>query len=132
MLASPAANVGEALEWLGEAAFELKLDGARIQVHKSGDDVRVFSRGLRDVSTAVPEAVEQIRALPARDLIFDGEVIALHDDGRPRPFQETMRRFGRRLDVETLRKELPLTPVLFDCLYLNGTPMTAEPQRARF
>jgi len=132
MLASPVADVGEALEWLGEAAFELKLDGARIQVHKSGDDVRVFSRGLRDVSTAVPEAVEQIRALPARDLIFDGEAIALHDDGRPRPFQETMRRFGRRLDVETLRRELPLTPVFFDCLYLNGTPMTAEPQRARF
>ena len=132
MLASPAADVAEALEWLGEAAFELKLDGARIQVHKAGDDVRVFSRGLRDVSTAVPEAVEQIRALPARDLILDGEAIALHEDGRPRPFQETMRRFGRRLDVETLRKELPLTPVFFDCLYLNGTPMTAEPQRVRF
>jgi DNA ligase-1 len=132
MLASPAADVAEALDWLGEAAFELKLDGARIQVHKAGQDVRVFSRGLRDVTAAVPEVVEQMRALSARELILDGEVLALQDNGRPRPFQETMRRFGRRLNVETLRGELPLTPFFFDCLYLDGRPMTAEPQRLRF
>jgi DNA ligase-1 len=132
MLASPAANVAEALEWLGEAAFELKLDGARIQAHKSGDEVRVFSRGLRDVTAAVPEVVEEVRRLAARELILDGEVIALREDGRPRPFQETMRRFGRRLDVETLRTELPLTPFFFDCLYVDGRPLTAEPQHVRF
>jgi DNA ligase-1 len=132
MLASPAANVGEALEWLGEAAFELKLDGARIQVHKAGEDVRVFSRGLRDVTAAVPEVVEQVQSLSARDLIFDGEVIALGKDGRPHPFQVTMRRFGRRLEVETLRKNLPLTPFFFDCLYLDGRPLTLEPQKVRF
>jgi DNA ligase-1 len=132
MLASPAENVSEALEWLGEAAFELKLDGARIQVHKSGDEVRVFSRGLRDVTPAVPEVVELIQPLGVREVIFDGEVIALREDGRPRPFQETMRRFGRRLDVERTRHALPLTPFLFDCLYLDGKPLTAESQRVRF
>jgi DNA ligase 1 len=132
MLASPAADVAEALEWLGDAAFELKLDGARIQVHKAGNDVRVFSRGLRDVTPAVPEIVEQMGNVSARELILDGEVIALRENGRPRPFQETMRRFGRRRDVEVLRKELPLTPLFFDCLYLDGRPMTLEPQSVRF
>jgi DNA ligase-1 len=132
MLASPAENATEALGWLGEAAFELKLDGARIQVHKAGEDVRVFSRGLNDVTSAVPEVVEQIRSLPARELILDGEVLALREDCRPLPFQETMRRFGRRLDVQKLRKELPLTPFFFDCLYVDGRVLTMEPQRTRF
>jgi DNA ligase-1 len=132
MLASPAENVEEALAALGEAAFELKLDGARIQVHKSGDEVRVFSRALREVTAAVPEVVEAVRPLPARDLILDGEVLALRPDGSPLPFQETMRRFGRRLDVDRLRAELPITPYFFDCLYADGRPLTAEPQRTRF
>jgi DNA ligase-1 len=132
MLASPAENVTEALAAFGEAAFELKLDGARIQVHKAGDVVKVFSRALRDVTTAVPEVVDAVRSLPARDLILDGEVIALRPDGIARPFQETMRRFGRRLDVELLRKELPLTPFFFDCLYVDGRPLISEPQRSRF
>lgn len=132
MLASPAASVAEALEMLGEASFELKLDGARIQVHKAGDEVRVFSRNLRDVTIAVPEVVEAVRPLSARELILDGEVLALGQNGTPLPFQETMRRFGRRLDVERLRAELPLTPFFFDCLYIDGRPLTAEPQRSRF
>ena len=132
MLASPAESVSEAIDAFGEAAFELKLDGARIQVHKSGGQVRVFSRALRDVTSAVPEVVEAVASLPARDLILDGEVLALQPDGTPLPFQETMRRFGRRLEVDRLRTALPLTPFFFDCLYADGRPLTAEPQRARF
>ncbi len=132
MLASPAESVSEAIEAFGEAAFELKLDGARIQVHKSGGQVRVFSRALRDVTSAVPEVVEAVASMPARDLILDGEVLALQPDGTPLPFQETMRRFGRRLEVDRLRTALPLTPFFFDCLYADGRPLTAEPQRARF
>ena len=132
MLASPAESVTEALEAFGEAAFELKLDGARIQVHKSGDEVRVFSRALRDVTAAVPEVVEAVRPLPAREIILDGEVLALQRDGTPLPFQETMRRFGRRLDVDRLRSDLPLSPFFFDCLYAESKPITGEPQRERF
>lgn len=132
MLASPAENVAEALAAFGEAAFEVKLDGARIQVHKAGNDVRVFSRALRDVTAAVPEVVDAVRPIEARELILDGEVIALRPDGVPHPFQETMRRFGRRLDVDRLRQELPLTPFFFDCLYLDGSPLISEPQRSRF
>ena len=132
MLASTAENVGEALAWLGEAAFELKLDGARIQVHKSSDEVRVFSRALREVTPAVPEVVESVRGMPAKELILDGEVLALRATGGPVTFQETMRRFGRRLEVERLRAELPLTPFFFDCLFIDGRPLIDEPQRTRF
>ena len=132
MLASPAESVTDALDAFGEAAFEVKLDGARIQVHKSGPDVRVFSRALRDVTAAVPEVVEGVRTLAAADLILDGEVLALQRNGTPLPFQETMRRFGRRLDVDRLRADLPLTPFFFDCLYAEGSALTAEPQRERF
>ena len=121
MLAQPADDVTDALVQLqDEVSIEWKLDGARIQVHKSGNEVRVFSRTLRDVTSAVPEVVEALRALDVNDLIVDGEVIALRPDGSPHPFQITMQRFGRKLDVERLRAEIPLTPFLFDCLYASG------------
>jgi len=132
MLAQPAADLDEALARLGEAALETKLDGARIQVHRAGDEVRVWSRALREVTPAVPEVVEAVRALPLRAAILDGEAIALSPDGRPRPFQETMRRFGRRLDVERLRAELPLATVLFDVLHLDGDDCLDRPQEERF
>ena len=95
MLAQAADDVLDALTQLGEAAFEYKLDGARIQVHKRGDEVRVFSRQLNDVTVAVPEVVAAARRLALREAILDGEAIALRPDGRPLPFQVTMRRFGR-------------------------------------
>jgi DNA ligase-1 len=132
MLAQSADDIPEALACIGEAALEYKMDGARVQVHKSGDDVVVYSRSLKDVTPAVPEVVELVRALPARDLILDGEVISLLPGGRPQPFQITMRRFGRKLDVERMRQELPMTPFWFDLLYLNGGPLLDEAQARRF
>jgi DNA ligase-1 len=132
MLAQSAEDVNEAIEELGEAALEFKLDGARVQVHRSGEDVVVYSRALNDVTAAVPELVEAARALPVKDIILDGEVIGLQADGRPHPFQVTMRRFGRKLDVERTRAELPLTPFWFDLLYLNGGHLLDESQANRF
>jgi DNA ligase-1 len=132
MLAQTAEDVTEALADLGEAALEFKMDGARVQVHKSGDEVMVYSRALNDVSAAVPEVVEAVRALAAEDLILDGEVLSLLPDGRPQPFQVTMRRFGRKLDVERMRGELPMSPFWFDLLYLNGDSLLDEPQARRF
>ena len=132
MLAQTAEDVAGALADLGEAALEFKMDGARVQVHQSGGDVVVYSRALNDVRAAVPEVVEAVRALPARDLILDGEVLSLLPDGRPQPFQTTMRRFGRKLDVERMRGELPITPFWFDLLYLNGGSLMDEPQARRF
>jgi DNA ligase-1 len=132
MLASPAEDVAAALERLGEAAFEYKLDGARLQVHRSGDEVRVFTRQLQDVTARVPEVVEWARALPARELVVEGEAIALRPDGRPQPFQVTMRRLGRTKDVAAARRALPLSAFLFDCLFLEGEgPLVAAPYRER-
>jgi len=132
MLAQPAQDVRDALTQLGTAALEWKLDGARVQVHKSGDEVRVYTRGLNDVTHAVPEIVETARALPAQALILDGETIALRSDGRPHPFQVTMRRFGRKLDVENMRREVPLSVFFFDCLRHEDQDLTDLPASERF
>jgi DNA ligase-1 len=132
MLAQTGDDVADAVDRLGEAAFEYKLDGARVQVHRQGDDVRIYSRTLRDVTPAAPEIVEAVRALPVRELILDGELVALRPDGRPQPFQITMRRFGRKLDVERLRSELPLTPAFFDLLRAEGSDRFHLPARERF
>ena len=131
MLAGSAEDPAVAIKELGEAALEYKLDGARIQIHKSGDQVAVYSRRLNEVTAAVPEVVELVRALPARELILDGEVIALRENGTPHPFQTTMSRFGKRLDVERARSEVPLTPFFFDLLHLDGGSLLDEPARQR-
>jgi DNA ligase-1 len=131
MLADSAGDVDAAMLDLGEASLEFKLDGARIQVHKAGDEVRVYSRTLRDVSAAVPEVVESARSLAAREIVLDGETIALRADGTPHPFQVTMRRFGRKLDVDALRRTLPVQSFFFDCLYFEGDPLIDEPLSRR-
>ncbi len=131
MLAETAPDVEGALGDLGEAALEWKLDGARVQVHRDGEEVRVFSRSLRDVTPAVPELVEAVRALPARRLALDGEVIALRPDGAPEPFQVTMGRFGRKLEVAGLRRALPLSVLFFDALHAEGEDLVARPLSER-
>jgi DNA ligase-1 len=131
MLAQPAEDVAAALAELGTALLEWKLDGARVQVHKAGDEVKVYTRSLNEVTAAVPEVVEVVRAAKADSLILDGEVIALRADGRPHAFQVTMRRFSRKLDVEALRRELPLSVFFFDCLFKDGASLVDQPTRER-
>ncbi|MFL5492190.1 MAG: ATP-dependent DNA ligase [Gemmatimonadales bacterium] len=131
MLAGSADAAEIAMDELGEALLEYKLDGARIQVHKAGEQVAVYSRRLNDVTAAVPELVEAVRALPARELILDGEIIALRPNGTPYPFQITMSRFGRKLDIERLHRELPLTPFFFDLLYADGGALIDQAARER-
>ena len=132
MLAQTAEDAADAIAELGRAAFEYKFDGARIQVHRASGDVRIFSRALNDVTAAAPEIVEAARALPGGDLIVEGETLCLAPDGRPQPFQVTARRFGRKLELERMRAELPLTPFWFDLLYADGHSMMDEPQHRRF
>jgi DNA ligase-1 len=132
MLASTAEDPEEALGRLGEAAFEYKLDGARLQVHRAGDEVRVYTRHLQEVTARVPEVVEWARALPVKEAVVEGEALALRPDGRPRPFQETMRRLGRSKGIETARAAMPLTPFFFDLLYLEGEgSLVSSPYAAR-
>jgi DNA ligase-1 len=131
MLAQASDSPLELIEELGEVALDYKLDGVRVQVHRSGADVRVFTRQLNDVTGAVPELVTAVRALPARELVLDGEAVVLTPAGVPRPFQVTMRRFGRKFDVERLQRELPLSPLFFDCLYLDRQALVDAPWRER-
>lgn len=132
MLARTAGSVDDALERLGRAAFEYKFDGARLQAHKDGDEVRVFTRRLNEKTDVLPEVVEAVRALDADEIVLDGEALSFRENGRPRPFQEVMRRFGRDGDVGELREELPLAPVFFDCLYLEGVSLIELSARERF
>jgi DNA ligase-1 len=133
MLAQSAADVAEALKELpGELAFEWKMDGARIQVHKMSDEVRIYTRSLNEVTGAVPEIVEAVRGFAARSLILDGEAIAFDSADRPHPFQITMRRFGRKLDIESLRAELPIRAYYFDCLHVDGQSLVDRSTRERF
>lgn len=131
MLAQTAETVEEALASLGEAVWEYKLDGARIQVHREGDDVSVFSRDGNEVTGAVPEVVELVKALPARSIVLDGEALVLRPNGAPQPFQTTMRRFGRKLDVKVASGEFPITPFFFDLLHLDGQDIVEKPWTER-
>jgi DNA ligase-1 len=132
MLAQPAEDIADAMARLGTAALDWKVDGARVQVHKAGDTIRVYTRNLNDVTASVPEIVEAMHAVSARELVLDGEAVALGANGAPLPFQVTMRRFGRKLDVVRMRAELPLAVYFFDCLQLDGTPLVDRPARERF
>jgi DNA ligase-1 len=126
MLAATAATASAALATTGEASVEYKLDGARIQVHRSGDDVRVFTRNLADITHRLPEVVEVVRRMPVRDVILDGETLSLDEEGAPRPFQETMSRFGAEAARETL-----LHPWFFDVLHVDGRDLLDEPLATR-
>jgi DNA ligase-1 len=132
MLAQTAGSVAEALDRIGgRAALEAKLDGARVQVHRSGDEVRVFTRSMDDVTARVPEVVEAALALPVSTLVADGEAIALRPDGRPHKFQVTGSRFGRSADVAAARRSTPLSLFLFDVLHVDGTDLLDEPLARR-
>jgi DNA ligase-1 len=132
MLAQTAADVEEALDVLkGEVAFEWKMDGARIQVHKVDAEVRIYTRNLNEVTEAIPEIVDKVRALPVRTLVLDGEAIAFDAAERPHPFQVTMRRFGRKLNVEESRAKLPIRAFYFDCLHFENQSIEDQPTTVR-
>lgn len=131
MLAHPAADAEAAMVAGGQVLVEWKLDGARVQVHKDGEQVKVFTRSLKEVTAAVPEVVSAARAAPARSLVLDGEAIALRPDGKPHPFQDTMRRFGRKQDDAATREGLPLSVFFFDCMLADGQVLIDLPLEAR-
>ncbi|MGD1254342.1 ATP-dependent DNA ligase [Mycobacterium seoulense] len=132
MLAQTATGVADALERHGGATiFEAKLDGARVQIHRAGDEVTVYTRSLDDVTARLPEVVEATLALPVRDLIADGEAIALRPDNRPHRFQVTASRFGRSVDVAAARAAQPLSVFFFDILHRDGADLLDAPTAER-
>lgn len=131
MLAQSAANLQEAMGRISPAFLEWKLDGARIQAHRSGAGVRIYTRNLADITQRVPELVAAVLTLPVHSIVLDGEAIALRPDGRPHPFQKTMSRFGSSQSVEELRKNTPLSAFWFDCLHIDGTDLLDLPAEDR-
>lgn len=132
MLASPAADISDALGRVSPAAVEWKLDGIRVQVHRDGDDVAIFTRSLDDITERLPEIVDHVLALPVRAVVLDGEAIALYDDGRPRPFQQTGSRTSSRVDVAKARASAPVSPYFFDILRLDDDELLGRPGSDRF
>jgi len=123
MLAGSAASVGEALATTGRASVEWKLDGARVQVHRAGADVRIYTRNLNDITDRLPDLAADVRRLPVADAILDGEVIGLHDDtDRPRRFQDTMKAFGSSGGLQAY---------FFDVLHVDGTDLLDVPLAQR-
>lgn len=134
MLAQMADDVAQAFqEHKGKTALEYKLDGARVQIHKAGDEVRIYSRNLSEVTPSLPEVVDQVRKeVKADSAIVEGEVIAVDERGRPLPFQHLMRRFRRIHNLKELMREVPIQLYLFDTLYRDGESLVDEPNRKRW
>jgi DNA ligase-1 len=130
MLAQTAESIGDAMTRIHPAAVEWKLDGARIQVHRLGQEVRAFTRNLADVTGRVPEVAEAVRSLPVDAVVLDGEAIALRPEGRPHRFQVTMSRFGTRLEAQA-RGMAQLSAFFFDCLHLDGDDLVDRPGTER-
>ncbi|QNS02531.1 ATP-dependent DNA ligase [Streptomyces xanthii] len=127
MLAHTAGSVGEGLDKLGACAVEEKLDGIRVQVHRSGDEVGIFTRTLDDITDRLPEVTAAARALYGTSFVLDGEVIAFDTAGRPRPFQEIAGRVGSRVDVARAAAAVPVSPVFFDVLSVDGEDLLDLP-----
>src|SRR5437773_218622 len=133
MLAEMAEDLDEVLaEHGGQTAVEFKLDGARIQIHRKGDVVRIFSRRLSDVTDSLPEIVAIAKSLPASEFLLEGEVVAVNADGKPLPFQDLMRRFRRVHGIAAAQEEIPLKLYLFDLLHVDGQTLIDAPYRARW
>ncbi|MGW0813119.1 ATP-dependent DNA ligase [Streptomyces viridiviolaceus] len=131
MLAHSASSVAEAVAKLGASAVEEKLDGIRVQVHRDGDTVRVHTRTLDDITDRLPEVTAAALELPGERFVLDGEVISFGADGRPRSFQETAGRVGSRVDVATAARAVPVSPVFFDALYVDGRDLLDLPLTER-
>jgi DNA ligase-1 len=122
-----AGTATEAIEAWGETVVETKFDGARVQIHHDGSETRVFSRNMEDVTDPLPEVVEFVDTAVDVPTVLDGEVVAVDDGGSPLPFQEVLRRFRRKYDVERMREEVELQLRAFDCLHADGTDLLEAP-----
>jgi DNA ligase-1 len=128
MLAQVTPDFNIALSDLGTAAVEWKFDGARVQIHKEGDNITLFSRRLENITDSLPDIVEAVREnIDAESAILDGEAVAIDENGRPRAFQDILKRFRRKYDVQSTAREIPLILNLFDIMYLNGEELLDLP-----
>jgi DNA ligase-1 len=126
MLAEIADSLEDVYQGYDNFAVEYKLDGIRIQIHRKGNDVKIFSRHLKDITSHFPELVEIAKAIPVKSCILDGEAVGVDKNGRPLPFQILAKRTTRKKDINTLRKKIPVVPKFFDVLYVEGNNLTSD------
>lgn len=132
MLAQVTPDIETAIRELGVVAAEWKFDGARVQIHKKGDNVTLYSRRLENITGSLPDIAAAVKkAVKADSAILDGEAVAIDEDGRPKPFQEILKRFRRKYDVQNKVRHIPLILNLFDIMYLNGESLIELPLRQR-
>ncbi|WNY24428.1 DNA ligase [Methanimicrococcus hongohii] len=132
MLAQVTTGIETAFAELDEAAIEWKFDGARLQIHKSGSDIQLFTRRLENVTNSMPDVVKAVtEAVTAENAVLDGEAVAIDENGNPRPFQDILRRFRRKYDVETTSRDIPIHVNLFDLLYADGVSYIEKPLTER-
>jgi len=132
MLSQIGESIPLALKEMGTAAVEWKFDGARVQIHKDGKNVRIYSRRLENVTASLPEIVKAVVSqVQAKSAILDGAAVAIGEDGRPRAFQDILKRFRRKYNVEKLAVEIPLKLFLFDLVYLDGQSLIDLPLSER-
>ena len=131
MLAQLGESIEAALGEIGTAAVEWKYDGARVQIHKDGESVRIFSRRLDNVTASLPEIAQAAKSIRAESAILDGEAVAVGNDGRPQAFQQILKRFRRKYNVDRLAAQIPLRLFLFDIIYLNGESLVDRPLTER-
>lgn len=128
MLAQVTPSLDAALSELGTAAIEWKFDGARVQIHKQGENITLFSRRLENITESLPDIADAVREnVSAESAILDGEAVAIDENGRPRAFQDILKRFRRKYDVQSTAREIPLILNLFDIMYLNGEELIDLP-----
>lgn len=132
MLAQVTTSIETAFAELDEAAVEWKFDGARLQIHKNGDEIELFTRRLENVTNSLPDVVKAVSsAVTAENAVLDGEAVAIDENGNPRPFQDILRRFRRKYDVETTSRDIPIHVNLFDLLYADGVSYIEKPLTER-
>ncbi len=131
MLAQTAESVDDVFREYGDFALEHKLDGVRIQVHKSSQVVKIFSRHLKDITVHFPELVDVAKNIPVEECILDGEAIGIAEDGKPLPFQILAKRTTRKKDIDTMKKKIRVIPQFFDVLYKDGYDCMSQPYKER-
>ena len=132
MLAQIAESIEEVFKECSDFALEHKLDGIRIQIHKRGDVVKIFSRHLKEITVHFPELVDSAKTLPVDEIILDGEAIGIARDGKPLPFQLLAKRTTRKKDIDSIKKSIRVIPQFFDVLYKDGHDYTTLPYRERW
>ena len=131
MLAEISNSIADFFNMTDEISIEEKLDGIRVQVHRDRDEIRIFSRNLKDITSHFPEIVDYVKNIPVQRFILDGEAIGVDKNGRILPFQTLGKRTMRKKNIAEMMEHIPVIPKFFDILYLDQDDLTTKAYKER-